>query len=217
MQDDIQKKLRRLLAGDPINDEIRTVYLLAEVRKILEHDTVLKAAAPTLEFYCNWGLHVQLDRAGAQKFLNAVDPVLTLNMNFSQAEHDACDALFTLEAFRLEVRSLLASFHADLALCDDPLRWTEFLAAYSRVVEDSELSLRATSVPSGPLALVVRKVTIRPDPGAQVADPAIKVYPMVWMIEYADGRIGRLTLSRFGLLGATVDLFNPEPVPAGVA
>ncbi len=216
MQNDIQEKLRRLLDGGPINEEVKAVYLLAEVRKILEHDATLKAAAPNLELYCNWGLHVQLDRAGAKKFLNIVDPVLTLNMNFSQTEHDACDALFTLETFRLELRSVLASFGADLGICDDPRRWAEFLMAYSQVVQDSELSLEGASAPGGSLGLAVKRVTIRPVVGAPVSDPANKVYPMVWMIDYADGRIGRLTLSRFGLLGATIDMFNPAPIAASV-
>lgn len=49
MQNDIQEKLRRLLDGGPINEEVKAVYLLAEVRKILEHDATLKAAAPNLE------------------------------------------------------------------------------------------------------------------------------------------------------------------------
>jgi hypothetical protein len=215
MQNDIQAKLRRLLTDGPINDEVKALYLLAEVRKILEHDASLKAAAPTLELYCNWGLHIQLDRAGAKRFLTIVDPVLTLNMNFSQAEHDACDALFTLEAFRQELRSVIASFGADLAICDDPGRWAEFLMAYSQVVQDSELSLKGASVPSGPLGLAVKRITIRPAIDAP-PDPANRVYPMVWMIDYADGRIGRLTLSRFGLLGATIEMFNPAPVAVTV-
>jgi hypothetical protein len=40
---------------------------------------------------------------------------------------------------------------------------------------------------------------------------------MVWIVEYADRRIGKLTLSRFGLLRATVEMFNPAPVAASVA
>jgi hypothetical protein len=217
MQVDIQKKLRQLLAGDPINDEMSAVYLLVEVRKILEHDQTLKVASPTLEFYCNWGIHVQLDRAGARRFLNDVEPILTMTGALDKAQHEALDALLTLDAFRLELRSLLASFGADLAICDDPYRWDEFLRAYSKVVQDSELSLKGTCVPTGPLGLAVKTVTVRPVAGAQMSDLAIKVYPMVWMIEYEDGRIGRLTLSGFGLLGATVDMFSPAPVPAVAA
>ena len=58
MQPDIHENLRRLLAGDPINDETKVVHLLVEARKLIEHEKALKQTLLTLEFYCNLGLHV---------------------------------------------------------------------------------------------------------------------------------------------------------------
>lgn len=211
MQIDIQEKLHRFLADDPtINDEARVVYLLAQCRKLLEHDKALKNRLPTLDFYCNWALHVQLERSAAQAFLNEVNPILTLNANFNKEQHDAVDSRLTLNAFRSELQSLLACVSADLSICDDASRWTGFLRVYSRVVQDSELAFKGASVPNGPRGLAVKKVTIHPIAGDPPVDhAAAAVYPMLWMIEYADGRIGRLELSQLGLLGATVDLFDP--------
>lgn len=211
MQNDIHKKICTLLAGDAITDEVKTVYLLVQARKLFEHDDTLGKSLPTLKFYCNWALHVQLDQAGAKKFLQTVMPVLTLSGAHAQEAHHDFDALLTLAAFRSELRDLLESFGANLAVCDDPVRWADFLRAYSHVVQDAELILTTTSVPSGPLALAVKKVTIRPTSSGTSTDPTVKIYPMLWFIEYADGRIGRLTLSEHGLLGATVDLFAPIP------
>jgi hypothetical protein len=209
MQIDIQEKLRQLLTDKLIDDEMKVAYLLVECRKLLEHDQTLEDNSPTLEFYLNWGLHTQLSRAGARAFLTKVNPLLVFNGVFDNNQHHALNALLTLDAFRLELRSLLASFNADLALCDDPARWTTFVHLYSHLVQDSELLLEQVPQPSGPLLLAVKKVTISPVVGDPLADPSVRVYPMTWFIEYADGRAGRLELSQHGLAGARVTLLGP--------
>lgn len=209
MQNEIQEKLRRLLAVNQFLDELSVTYLLVECRKLLEHDNSLKANLPTLEFYCNWGLHVQLSRSGAQVFLAKVNPVLTLDGVFNQDQHDALNALLTLDAFRSDLRILLASFGADLSVCDDDARWTSFVHVYSHVVQNSELTLEKTSPGKGPLGLAVKKVTIRPISRIALSREIESVYPMVWIIEYEDGRTGQLELSGLGLSGATVHVFGP--------
>ncbi len=217
MQQDIHENLRRLLAGGPIHDDAKVIYLLVDARKLIEHEKTLKRTLRTLEFYCNWGLHVQLNRPSAQAFLDFVKPILTLNAAFSQEQHDAFHTLLTLDAFRLELRSVLPGFGTNLAICDDPECWRGFLRAYSAVVQDTELAFTGNFASSGPLELTVKKVTIRPVLGDQMADPAVKVYPMTWLIEYADGRTGRLELSQFGLLGAAVEIFPAVPATTGAA
>jgi hypothetical protein len=214
MMNDIQEKLRQLLAGGPFNDEPRVTYLLVECRKLLERGRMQNTALPnlpTLNFYCNWALHIQLDQTGAQRFLKAVNEILTLCGNHTSVQQQVFDHLLTLEAFRQELRSLLDSFGADLAICDDPERWRRFLHGYARVVEDADLVLNVASpmAPAGPLNLVVKTVTIHSIAGDVLVDPAERVYPMVWQIDYADGRIGRLTLSQFGLVGAAIEIYSP--------
>lgn len=208
VQLDIQAKLRRLLAGNSISTEAEVVYLLAECRKLLERDPSLKGSSPTLVFYLNWCLHTELSHAGAKKFLMSVNSILTLAPMHTQAEHEVLDSLLTLDAFRVELRSLLASFGADLSICDDTSKWTSFLHLYSQVVQDSQLVLEATPPPSGLMQLAVKRVTVSAVAGDPLVDPGVGVYPMIWMIEYEDGRAGRLELSRFGLAGAVVYLFG---------
>ncbi len=216
MKNEIEEKLRRLLKGDQITDEPKVTYLLAECRKLFEHDKSLRATLPTLEFYCNWALHIQLSRAGAQAFLSKVDPILTMNGDFDQAQHDALHALLTLETFRLELRTLLGRVGADQSVCDDQGRWMSFLMLYSHVVENSELTLEKIAPANGAAMLAVKRVTIRPIRSADLADGAARVFPMVWMVEYEDGRIGQFELSDLGLLGATLALFNPRSAAATV-
>jgi len=216
VKNEIEEKLRRLLKGDQITDEPKVTYLLAECRKLFEHDKSLRATFPTLEFYCNWALHTQLSRAGAQAFLSKVDPILTMNGNFDQAQHDALHALLTLETFRLELRTLLGQIGADQSVCDDQGKWMSFLMLYSHVVENSELTLERTAPANGAAMLAVKRVTIRPIRSADLAEGAARVFPMVWMIEYEDGRVGQFDLSDLGLFGATLTLFDPKSQAATV-
>src|SRR5579871_731431 len=162
MKNDIELKLRRKLANNLIDDESDVVYLLVQCRKLLEHDPVLKRTLPTSEFYCNWGLHIQLSRSSTQRFLAAVNPVLTIEGVFSHQEHEALNALLTLDAFRSELGSLLTSFGADRTVCTDEGRWMSFLHLYSHVVQDSVLVLEKAASASGPLRLAVKEVTIVP-------------------------------------------------------
>jgi hypothetical protein len=209
MKNDIEEKLRLKLANGGINNESDVVYLLVQCRKLLEHDPALKNTSPTLEFYCNWGLHVELDRASTRAFLAKVDPILTINSNCNQQQHEELNSLLTLEAFRLELRSLLSGFGADVSTCDDPHRWNAFLRAYSEVVRDARLTLKGTAAPAGPLQLAVSTVTIHPTPGDPSQDATVKVYPMEWRITYTDGRFGHLEFSQLGLAGAIVTVFGP--------
>ena len=99
MNAEIIAKIKTLLANVPIAEEARCVYLLTEIRKVFEREGSLGARMPTLQFYCNWALHTRLDKKQAQKFLNEVLPILTLQGNHTPAEHAKFDRLLTLQAF----------------------------------------------------------------------------------------------------------------------
>lgn len=214
MKDEIENKIRKLLAGH-IREESQVTYLLVECRKLLEHDETLETKLPTLQFYCNWGLHVRLTRSAAQAFLAAVDPVLTLNGAMSQRQHEMLNALLTFDTFRSELRLLLQQIGADLAICNDYGSWISFVHLYSHVVGDSELVLEKTSPAAGPMGLAVKKLTIVPISRVALTEEVVAVvYPMIWKVEYEDGRIARLDLGNLGLAGATLRLFGPTPESA---
>ncbi|HEU5458775.1 MAG TPA: hypothetical protein VFU68_09175, partial [Terracidiphilus sp.] len=154
-------------------------------------------------------LHIELDHTGAKAFLKKIKPVLTVNLACNQQLHDELNSLLTLEAFRLELKSLLGGFNADISVCDELKKWTTFLRLYSEVVRDANLVLRSADDPSGPLCLAVKKVTIQPLGADASGDPAVRVFPMIWHITYADGRFGLLELSKLGLPGAKVRIYGP--------
>lgn len=64
MRDEIIEKLRKEL-NTGITTEPQVVYLMAGIRKLIEHDN-LQAKFPALNFYCNWVLHTKLERGFAK-------------------------------------------------------------------------------------------------------------------------------------------------------
>lgn len=65
MKKDIWSKLRREL-NEPISSERQVVYILVELRKLLELSGS-DEHFPALNFYCDWALHAVLDQEGAQE------------------------------------------------------------------------------------------------------------------------------------------------------
>jgi hypothetical protein len=73
-QGEIARKVSLELAKGEAFTEPRVVYLLVQARKLLE--MMNDSDFETLKFYCDWVLHVKLDRKGASNVNQAfrVDP-----------------------------------------------------------------------------------------------------------------------------------------------
>ena len=181
MQSAIIEKLARHLSA-PIDTECKAVYLLCEVRKLLNRET----APLGLLMYADWALHVNLDRnQGAKKLLRAVDDLVT-----EYLEHvgpalrgtETMKELLFIGSFRQELQAFLASFGLPTALCDNHERWFEFLAAYSSVIEDGELIWNAKG--QG-LRWVERLVFTK---GKRPVNDADLPFSIDWKIDLTDSR-----------------------------
>ncbi|MDD5129291.1 MAG: hypothetical protein PHO40_06555 [Candidatus Omnitrophica bacterium] len=62
MKEDIKSKLELFLNDRiPFREECCVVYLMVELRKILDY--LNSNEYPTLKFYCDWTVHIDLDRS----------------------------------------------------------------------------------------------------------------------------------------------------------
>ena len=142
MKPDIRNKLREKLA-EGINDEANAVYLLVELRKLLEHESrSVRGQYSRLGFFCDWALHIEMDRAGAQRILKEMDARIAMfegtQAMSQQVEKDFCD-MFELVSFRKQFRTFLKRHRLPLAVASDDKSWFDFLELYARVVEDCPL------------------------------------------------------------------------------
>jgi hypothetical protein len=143
MTNAIVEKLRTELAG-LINTECKVVYVLCEIRKLLENHKQ-NVRWFTLRLHCHWALHVDLDRPTTTlQFLGKVDtyiantwdtPSATITVdregNIIKCEVPKLDPIFQdfgfLETFRKELGEFLAEYGLSTMLCDDNTRWSKFL------------------------------------------------------------------------------------------
>ncbi len=132
MQNDIEVKLQKALSKRSYPEE-RVVYILVETRKLLEHDGE-PPAYRWLKFFCDWALHIKMERSSAQKFLRLCDDALESikDPGATPPAGVAVERLPTDNTFRRLLVQLLKrhSIHFN------QLRWADFLKGYVRVIKD---------------------------------------------------------------------------------
>ena len=137
MKDSILDKLGALLKH-PIEDEPKALYLMAELRKLSEQEGRLPNS---LTLWMHWALHVKLEAASATyPILKEIDDCI----------HQLCEGdaplgppLLAFNVFKHDLRARLDSHKLPTEICDNPDWWSKFIAAYSSVIEDGGLTLKA--------------------------------------------------------------------------
>jgi hypothetical protein len=194
MTDAIVEKLRQHLSG-PVDTECKVVYLLCEIRKLLDKktpDPKLLALRQlfTLRLYCNWALHVHLSKPTTMALLEKVDKVFInrttpaspeTSLTFV-AEHHLFREFVYLETFRKELSHFLAAYDLATSLCTENERWFAFLAAYGGVIEDGSLTCEGKN--SAKLR-VVEKVTFTKGP--RIVEDSHVPFGIIWKILLKNG------------------------------
>ena len=149
MTKDIVGKLRNHLA-QRIDTECAVVYLLAEVRKLLERDDPQQRHG-AVWMHCHWALHVDLHSPKTTlEFLKFVDCWVTNTVAdlFPRGtwkplqEHYLFKDFIYLDTFRTQLKTFLACYGLPTQLCDQDDRWFAFLSSYAGVIEDGSLTAR---------------------------------------------------------------------------
>jgi len=189
MTKDITSKLMALLA-EPIDSESKVVYLLAQVRKLLERDDPDHNMG-SLWMYCHWALHVDLESPTTTKgLLERVDrwvanTVMYLTpigpWNFGD-EYNLFKDFIYLNTFRHQLRLFLAAYKLPTTLCGDDKRWHRFVQEYAGVIEDGTL---AASGKKSTLQ-AVEKVTF--EKGCDLTAEHHVPFVIQWTIQLKDGR-----------------------------
>ena len=141
----IVDKLHRELQR-PIEAESQVVYILVELRKLLEHDG-MKDAYPVLNFYANWVVHTKLSASPvADRIVRLFDEVLYRKINQStnmKLEDDVVE-VFNETSLREELHAFLEPFGLPTELCTDSANWYCFRKKLAGVIEDAPLELRSS-------------------------------------------------------------------------
>jgi hypothetical protein len=143
----IVEKLSKLLSN-PIETECQVVYLLCEVRKLLDEPP---RRLFTLSLHCHWALHVNLSHTPTTgNFLAKVDDFVsnilgshsrdeTEQASWEKRAEEMFQYFVSLSTLRKELREFLMSYTLPTSLCDDDIFWFKFVTAYGGVIEDGYL------------------------------------------------------------------------------
>jgi hypothetical protein len=141
----LQSELHR-----PVETEMQVVYILVEVRKLLEHNAQ-KDLYPVLNFYSNWVVHTRLSASPvADRIVRLFDEIMYRKANDAvdtTLEGKAVD-FFDERLLRDELRTFLESSDLPTEICTEPVRWHAFRKRLVGVIEDVPLELRPSKAPN---------------------------------------------------------------------
>ena len=138
MDRDIVSKLNHEL-GEPIISERQVVYILVELRKLLELKGTLDDYW-TLKLCCDWAVHPVLDRATAQVIVSRFDDYEIKyrrdSVGVSQAEMPDLVNFVEHRTFRDELIASCQRYDVTASAFADDNSWRSFLVHYTEVVKD---------------------------------------------------------------------------------
>ncbi len=139
-----------------VQHEADVTFILSDVRKILERYKKSKDQKEikfylrykTLNFYCNWALHTEIDREDkVTELLKEIDiKVGEFIKNFSQENYVELSRSLSRFASLYEMNSLLREFFAEygfsLLTINRHDEWKKFWSLFLKLVVDSELKTK---------------------------------------------------------------------------
>ena len=145
MKHDIAGKLELITSKKEPLIESEASHLLTLVRKTIEHmDYKEKAKYPILRFYCDWALHIKIDRSPAGleiiKKLNSTI-VKYKNVPDNDLIIEKISKVISLQKLRSETKKLFKSAELPLNFVTDNQKWGQFLDLLVEILLDCKVVL----------------------------------------------------------------------------
>lgn len=142
-QDEIVEKLNKFLIDhDPIVEECQIVYLMVEVRKVIDHEKSNKTY-PLLKFYSDWTVHTEKDQ---------ITPEIKQMMEvmYKTAESEIKNPALRkagspimqfayMEGLGQEMKAFLENHDIDSTLATKEDKWLEFIKLLVKVLENQPI------------------------------------------------------------------------------
>lgn len=121
---------------DPITEECHAVYVLVEIRKVLDRDYNDKY--PLLRFYCDWCVHTQKDRITPQ--IKAIMEQIYASIEKpSPVNNSNMMSFIRMEDMRNEMSQFLVEYNLTVSFAKDSVNWIEFIKLMVNVLADQPI------------------------------------------------------------------------------
>jgi hypothetical protein len=139
MEEEIIDKLKSALS-EPIEKEKDVVYILTEIRKLLERNDI-KSKYSILNFYCNWVLHSVIDRVEPEihKLLQEIETTIRSG-KFDTA---IPKKMLNFELFQKDFQKFISDFSINYNL---QANWITFRKLLIDIISDCPLEIKQGSV-----------------------------------------------------------------------
>ena len=182
-------KLRQLLA-QKIEREADVVYILVEVRKVIDLE---EGRFSVLKFFCDWILHPRLERRDAKQILKTFDNSLEQalrNPSVALRMMNNVSGLMSLRLFLDDLFIFLGEHRLDTSLVGNLSRLEQFLGFYVDIIAATPLHAPACGLKSLDTIQVAKTMEILRPPTVQ--DDRF-IFTIRWSFKKAD--VERLSLS----------------------
>ncbi|TAJ36858.1 MAG: hypothetical protein EPO55_20245 [Reyranella sp.] len=132
-----------LTAQMPPAEERDIVYLLVEIRKIIDHDNAV-VTYPILKFYADWCVHTRKDRLTKEMIAilgdiyNAAAAAILQPHSPLGAADPARDFIY-MSRLRNDLRRFLSTYGLPGSLVDSDDNWVSFVALLVKVLENQPI------------------------------------------------------------------------------
>jgi len=154
MKNDIIDKLNKILQAKKI-DELEVVYIMVLIRKLIDHGKKEKIGDHkkqyfnNLMFYCNWVLHIELNKKQAKFILQGLkekikqSTIMAHEQNLNDKQKITTKEVFDFiqfEELKKEIKLFFEEQKIDLKyLINNELKWKKFILALGYILQDCPL------------------------------------------------------------------------------
>jgi hypothetical protein len=146
---DIVEKLKPIILQS-VETEERVVYIMVEIRKLLERAQVREGELATLRFFCNWAVHTKLTRGEGSALVQLMNDLFDARLKgqlMSEEQHERLYGAFSFDRFREELLDFLRSQGLPLSNFEVLPDWVKFIKLYTAVVSDCPIIYTKTDLP----------------------------------------------------------------------
>jgi hypothetical protein len=165
MRPEVEQKIINLACPDRMLSESEVSHLMTLCRKYLEHVREEREHFPILKFFCDWALHISLDRSlpGMEILRHLNDTLVEVApIPDSDLIMNRLTAVVSFQQLRREMGELFQRIGLPNSLADDPARWMNFARHLIEIIRDCPLEVGDVQKMRRPLRELYKAIKSNP-------------------------------------------------------